>query len=156
MIILEFLKSYIHILVSVIVGLVILYIRTLIVEKAKNRVLRKENKTLTEESEKIKSKYNKEIENIKKEYQLEIEKRKYQYESKKEQYIKFFRKIDDFNGKLGVEMQKKMILFLEEFNRDYFHAVSRNNKEGETNATILLSKKIQELMFEASTELEAD
>lgn len=149
----DFLIPYIHILVYFIAGLLILYIRTLIVEKAKIRALRKKNRILTEESEEIKSKYNKEIEGIKKEHQLDIEKRKYQYESKKEQYISFFRKLDEFSASSTAEMQEKMMPILDEFNRNYLNAANRNNKKGETNATTVLSKKTQKLMFEANTEL---
>src|SRR5690606_289538 len=149
----DFLIPYIQWLVYFLAGLIILYLRTLITEKAKNRVLRKQNAKLTEETESIKSKFNKEIESIKKEYQLDIEKRKYQYESKKEQYIQFFRLLDSFSASSNVEMQKKMMPIIDEFNRNYLNAANRNDKKGETNATTVFSKKIQNLMFEANQEL---
>ncbi|MGB5989598.1 MAG: hypothetical protein WBG43_07655 [Marinifilaceae bacterium] len=148
----DFLIPYINILAYFFAGLLILYIRTLIVEKAKIRALRNKNKILIEESEEIKSKYNKEIEGIKKEHQLDIEKRKYQYESKKEHYINFFKLLDDFSASSTVEMQKKMMPILDEFNRNYFTAACNNNKEGETHATTVLSKKTQKLIFEGNTE----
>src|SRR5690606_4105526 len=149
----DFLIPYIQWLVYFLAGLIILYLRTLITEKAKNRVLRKQNAKLTEETESIKSKFNKEIESIKKEYQLDIEKRKYQYESKKEQYIQFFRLLDSFSASSNVEMQKKMMPIIDEFNRNYLNAANRNDKKGETNDTTVFSKKIQNLMYEANQEL---
>jgi hypothetical protein len=149
----DFLIPYIQYIVYVLIGLILLYFRTLVKERAKIRVLRKKNKLLTEETEEIKSKYNKEIEKIKKEHLLDIEKRKYQYESKKEQYINFFKLLDNFNTDSNVIAQEKMIPIIEEFNRNYLNAANRNNKRGETNATIVMSKKVQKLMFESNKEL---
>lgn len=149
----DFLIPYIQYIVYVLIGLILLYLRTLVKERAKIRVLRKKNKLLTEETEEIKSKYNKEIEIIKKEHLLDIEKRKYQYESKKEQYINFFKLLDNFNTDSNVIAQEKMIPIIEEFNRNYLNAANRNNKRGETNATTVMSKKVQKLMFESNKEL---
>ncbi len=149
----DFLIPYIHILIYFFSGLIILYIRTVIIEKAKIRALQNKNRILIEESEEIKSKYNKEIEGIKKEHQLDIEKRKYQYESKKEEHIKFFKLLDDFSANSIVDMQEKMMQVIDEFNRNYLNAESRNSKKEETNAMTVFSKKIQNLMFEASKEL---
>jgi hypothetical protein len=68
-------------------GLFVLYIKTYTTEKAKINALKKENKNLIEETERIK-----------KDFQLEVSKRKYQYESKKEQYVNFFRLLDQFTN----------------------------------------------------------
>lgn len=149
----EFLIPYIQWLVYFTIGLIVLYVRTFVKEKAKNKVLRLQNSKLVDETESIKSRYNKEIEAIKKEHQLDIEQRKYQYESKKEQYIQFFRLLDDFSSKANIEMQEKLLPIIDEFNRNYLNAASRNNKKGETKATTVFSKKIQELMFEANKDL---
>jgi len=46
-----------------------------------------------------------------------------------------------------------MIPIIEEFNRNYLNAANRNNKRGETNATTVMSKKVQKLMFESNKEL---
>ena len=46
-----------------------------------------------------------------------------------------------------------MIPIIEEFNRNYLNAANRNNKKGETNATTVMSKKVQKLMFESNKEL---
>lgn len=149
----EVLIPYIQWLVYFTIGLIVLYVRTFVKEKAKNKVLRLQNSKLVDETESIKSRYNKEIETIKKEHQLDIEQRKYQYESKKEQYIQFFRLLDDFSSKANIEMQEKLLPIIDEFNRNYLNAASRNNKKGETKATTVFSKKIQELMFEANKDL---
>jgi hypothetical protein len=42
---------------------------------------------------------------------------------------------------------------LDEFNRNYLHAASQNNKKAETNAVTVMSKKIQKLTFDASQDL---
>ena len=49
--------------------------------------------------QKITAEHAVELEKVKKDHALDVEKRKYQYESKKDQFIKFFRLIDEFNGK---------------------------------------------------------
>lgn len=150
---LDLLVPYVEWLVVFIIALIVLYIRTLVTEKAKNRVLRKRNAQLTEETESIKSKYTQEIEVIKKEHQLDIEKRKFQYESKKEQYVQFFRLLDDFSFKANEETHEKFLPILDEFNRNYLSASSRNNVKAQTMATTVFSKKCQKLMFDANKEL---
>jgi hypothetical protein len=42
---------------------------------------------------------------------------------------------------------------LDEFNRNFLHASSRNDKKAETNAITVMSKKIQKLTFEANESL---
>jgi len=148
----DFLIPYIHFLVYFLIGLVFLYVRTLIVEKAKIRALRKKNRILIEETEEIKSRFSKEIEEIRKEHRLDIEKRKYQYESKKEQYIQFFKLLDDFSADSNTKIQEQMLPIIDEFNRNYLNAASRNNKKGETNATTVFSEKIQKLILDANKE----
>lgn len=149
----DFLIPYIQYLVYLIIILLAIYIRALITERAKASVLRKQNKILIEEKEEIKSKYNKEIEGIKKEHQLDVEKRKYQYESKKEQYLNFFKLLDDFGSNSNLEMQKKMLPIINEFNRNYLKAASLNNKKEETKAITVFSEKIHKLSFKANSEI---
>lgn len=149
----DFLIPYIHIIVYSAFGLLILYIRTLIVEQAKVKTLLRKNRLLTEESEEIKSKFNKEIEEIKRDYQLDVEKRKYQYESKKEQYLNFFKVLDNFSSDSNSKMQEEMMPIIDEFNRNYLNAANQNNKKGETQATTVFSKKVQRLMMDANKEL---
>ena len=79
---LDFLKPYINYLVLTIIGLIAFYAKTYTQERAKRKALIRTNKRLIEETE-----------SIKKEHQLDISKRRYQYESKKEQYLKFYKLI---------------------------------------------------------------
>lgn len=139
---LKFLEPYISYIILSFFGLVILYIKTFTTEKAKIRALKGENKKLTEDSERIK-----------KDFQLEISKRKYQYESKKEQYINFFRLLDQFTSEANKSTQEKLLPILDEFNRNFLNASSRNDKKGESNAITVMSKKIQKLTFEANESL---
>lgn len=139
---LKLLEPYIaHILIAFF-ALIILYIKTFTAEKAKIKALKSENKNLTQETE-----------SIKKEFELEISKRKYQYESKKEQYINFFKLLDQFTSEANKSTQEKLLPILDEFNKNFLDASSRNDKKGENNATTVMSKKIQKLAFEANESL---
>lgn len=139
---LKFLEPYLIYMIFAFLGLLILYIKTYTTEKAKMEVLKSENKKLIEETERIK-----------KDFQLEISKRRYQYESKKEQYILFFKLLDQFTNEANKSTQEKLLPILDEFNRNFLNSSSRNNKKGENNATSVMSKKIQRLTFEANESL---
>lgn len=150
---LEFLEPYVAYIAFALVGLILLYIRTYLKERAKISALKSQNEKLINQSESIKSIYSKELEEIKKNHQLDLEKRKYQYESKQKQYIEFFKFLDHFSGDYNVDSQKKMLPILEEFNRNYMQAANTNNQKGITNASTVLSAKIQKVMSEANEEL---
>ncbi|WP_455627856.1 hypothetical protein [Parabacteroides chinchillae] len=139
---LKFLEPYLIYMIFAFLGLLILYIKTYTTEKAKMEVLKSENKKLIEETERIK-----------KDFQLEISKRRYQYESKKEQYILFFKLLDQFTNEANKSTQEKLLPILDEFNRNFLNYSSRNDKKGENNATSVMSKKIQRLTFEANESL---
>lgn len=139
---LKFLEPYLIYMIFAFLGLLILYIKTYTTEKAKMEVLKSENKKLIEETERIK-----------KDFQLEISKRRYQYESKKEQYILFFKLLDQFTNEANKSTQEKLLPILDEFNRNFLNSSSRNDKKGENNATSVMSKKIQSLTFEANESL---
>lgn len=139
---LKFLEPYLIYMIFAFLGLLILYIKTYTTEKAKMEVLKSENKKLIEETERIK-----------KDFQLEISKRRYQYESKKEQYILFFKLLDQFTNEANKSTQEKLLPILDEFNRNFLNSSSRNDKKGENNATSVMSKKIQRLTFEANENL---
>lgn len=102
---LKFLEPYLIYMIFAFLGLLILYIKTYTTEKAKMEVLKSENKKLIEETERIK-----------KDFQLEISKRRYQYESKKEQYILFFKLLDQFTNEANKSTQEKLLPILDEFN----------------------------------------
>ena len=139
---LKFLEPYLIYIVLTFGGLLVLYIKTYVTEKAKIKALKSENKKLVEETERIK-----------KDFQLEVSRRKYQYESKKEQYINFFKLLDQFTNEANKSTQEKLLPILDEFNRNFLNASNRNDKKGETNATTVMSKKMQQLMFDANESL---
>ena len=139
---LKFLEPYLIYMIFAFLGLLILYIKTYTTEKAKMEVLKSENKKLIEETERIE-----------KDFQLEMSKRRYQYESKKEQYILFFKLLDQFTNEANKSTQEKLLPILDEFNRNFLNSSSRNDKKGENNATSVMSKKIQRLTFEANESL---
>lgn len=147
------LEPYFIYIIGVLITLTIMFFKSYVQEKAKLKALKSENKGLITETEKIKSEYSRELEELRKEHQLNITKRKYQYESKKETYFKFFQLIDKFARENNVKNQENLMPILDEFNRNYLHAASQNNKKNETNAVTVFSKKIQKLTFDASQDL---
>jgi hypothetical protein len=149
----EKLQPYFIYIIAGLFGLVVIFLKTYTQEKAKLKALKSENSKLVSQTEKIKSEFTKELEELKKEHQLDISKRKYQYESKKETYFKFFQLIDQFTRDNNVKNQENLMPILDEFNRNYLHAASQNNKKAETNAVTVMSKKIQKLTFDASQDL---
>lgn len=136
-----------------ILGLFIIALKSYFTEKGKLKAQISENKKLVAQTEKIKSKFSKELEELKKEHQLDISKRRYQYESKKEQYIKFFKLLDEFSNENNFKTQENFLPILDEFNRNYLKAISLNKKKDETNAISVFSKKIQKLMFDSNQDL---
>jgi len=140
-------------IIAVILGLLFIAFKSYFSEKGKLKAQLSENKRLIEKTEEIKSRYNRELEELKKEHQLEISRRKYQYESKKEQYIQFFKLLDEFSNKGNKEIQVKVLDILDEFNKNYTNASYKNSKKGEANAATVMSKKIQKLVFDANQDL---
>jgi len=138
----EFLKPYITYLVFAIIGLIGLYIKTYFQERAKRKALIQTNKRLMEETE-----------TIKKEHQLDISKRRYQYESKKEQYLGFFKLLDKFTNEATLKNQSEMMPILDEFNKNYLNAATQGNKKKENLAVTVMSKKIQRLTSDSYAEL---
>tara|TARA_B100001146_G_scaffold217200_1_gene221528 strand:+ start:496 stop:1188 length:693 start_codon:yes stop_codon:yes gene_type:complete len=138
----QFLKPYVIYLFFGFVGVLILYIRSFVQESAKINALKQKNKELVQETE-----------SIKKEHQLDISKRKYQYESKKEQYINFFKLLDNFTNEATLRNQSELIPILEEFNKNYLSAATLGNKQKENIAVTVMSKKIQKLTFDSYSEL---
>jgi len=138
----EFLKPYVSYLVLAFIGLLALYLKTYIQERAKRKALIQTNKKLQEETEAIK-----------KDHQLDISKRRYQYESKKEQYLAFFKLLDKFTNEATLKNQSELMPILDEFNKNYMSAASQGNKKRENTAITVLTKKIQKLTFDSYAEL---
>ncbi|PHS04546.1 MAG: hypothetical protein COA88_13445 [Kordia sp.] len=139
---LKFLEPYLIYILFGSISLLILYVRTFIQESAKISALKKRNKELIEETE-----------SIKKEHQLDISKRKYQYESKKEQYLNFFKLIDSFTSEANISMQEKLIPILNRFSEDYLDASTNNNKNGENKAITEMSNQMRKISFDSIAEL---
>jgi len=139
---LNFLEPYLIYIIIGFIGILILYIRSYTQESAKISALKRRNKELVEETE-----------SIKKEHQLDIERRKYQYESKKEQYLEFFKLIDKFTREANKSTQEQLLPILDEFNKNFLNAASQNNKKNENKAVTVMSKKIQKLMFDTNEDL---
>lgn len=146
---LELLIPYFNYIISGFIVLTVLYITTYIKEKAKSNALKKKNQELVDRQ----ANHQRELEELKKEHQLDVTRRKYQYESKREQYTAFFKHLDAYQAKGYLEAQEKFMPAIEEFNRNYQMAASKGNKNGETKAATVLSKKTQALMLEANKEL---
>jgi len=138
----EYLKPYVLYLFFGFIGFLILYVRSFIQESAKINALKRKNKELVEETELIK-----------KEHQLDISKRRYQYESKKEQYLSFFKLLENFTNEATLKNQSELMPILDEFNKNYFNAVTQGNKKKENMAVTVMSKKIQKLSFDSYAEL---
>jgi len=139
---LEFLIPYLNYLVLALIGLLVLYVKTYFQERAKRSALSATNKKLVEETE-----------SIKKEHQLDLSKRRYQYESKKEQYLGFFKLLDKFTNEATLKSQAELIPIIDEFNKNYLNASSQGNKKKENIAVTVMSKKIQKLTFASNEEL---
>ena len=139
---LKFLEPYLTYIVFGFISLLILYVRSFIQESGKISALRKRNKELVEETE-----------SIKKEHQLDISKRKYQYESKKEQYLKFYRLIDSFTSEANISMQEKLIPILNTFYADFLNASTLNIDGAENKAITEMSSKMQKISFDSIAEL---
>lgn len=138
----EFLEPYLVYLLIGFVIILVLYVRSFVVESGKIAALKRRNKELVEETE-----------SIKKEHQLDISKRKYQYESKKDQYLNFYKIIDSFTTEANKKMKDKLIPILDKFYKDYLNAAEKSDKKGENNAVSVMSKRMQQITFDSYEEL---
>lgn len=138
----DFLKPYIQYIVLAFIGLIGLYINTYIQEKAKRKVLIQTNKKLIEETE-----------SIKKEHQLDISKRRYQYESKKEQYLQFYRLIDSFTSEANLKVQEKLVPVLNTFYADFLNTFTDGDKRGQNKAITKMSDEMQKISLDSAAEL---
>ncbi|WP_312392777.1 hypothetical protein [Chryseobacterium sp.] len=128
-------------------GSLIATIGVYINEKSKQRTLKKDNKKLVEETEKIKAEFTSKLEELKKDHQLEISRRKYQYEGKKDSYVSFFKMLDTFTADQNIKSQDKLKNLIHEFNRNFGDSVSSQKK-----ASLVFSKKINTLTIKSYEE----
>lgn len=120
------------------------------IEQAKHRRLKKDNKRLVEETEKIKANFNIQLEELKKDHELDISKRKYQYESKKASYVSFFKKLDQLNSEIGLKSAVKMQEMTQKFTESCLNSKSdeeynRGIKEYQLSTQSILSESHQDI-----------
>lgn len=125
------------------VGLIILYVRTLISERAKNKMLKKYQAEL----EQTKFEHLKELEKLKSEHDLDIAKRKHQYESKHNVYVKFFNYLDESAFKTK-EYFDKSTAINEKFLKNFLNATSMKNEKMKTNVITVFQKELMNFIME--------
>ena len=126
-------------LILLIISMSFFYLKTYLGQKAKNKALSNDKLNLT-----------KQIEYLKKEHELEIAKRKYQYESKKEQYINFFKMLDSFSGKQSIKIIENITPIINDFYSNFLSAT--DNPKEQDKVYSLFMERIQSLMYENNTE----
>lgn len=123
--------------ISLLIGFLFGYLTSYIKEKGKNRATIEDTKLLTEEKEKVTSKFD-----------LENSKRKYKYEYKSNLYIKYFNLLDELNTKSNEEAQTEFFPAISKFNTEFLSA--RNDPEKEMEATTEFSVSIQKIIAKAN------
>lgn len=149
----DIIKVYALEIIGALSALLILFLNSFVQEKAKLKALKSENKSLVREAEQIKAEYSVQLEETKKQHQLEISKRKYRYEDKREQYIKFFKLLDEFTTEQNDKILGEFLEILTEFEKNYLKASYQNKKKYEITATTIMSKKTKEILFAANQSL---
>lgn len=127
-------------LISLLGGFLMGYITSYIKEKGKNKALIQDLERITEEKERVSSKYH-----------LDISKRKYKYEDKRNQYFKYFNLLDSFTADSQKIAQENFMPALQKFNDKFLRA--NNNKKIELKATADFANSINEIMMKANESL---
>lgn len=123
--------------ISLLTGFLFGYITSYVKEKGKNRATIEDTKLLTEEKEKVTSKFD-----------LENSKRKYKYEYKSNLYIKYFNLLDELNAKSNEEAHAEFLPAISKFNASFLS--SQNDPEKEMEATTEFSESILRIMAKAN------
>lgn len=124
------------ILVSYLMGYLTLYFK----ERVKNRAYLHDLKRLENEKQLIS-----------KEYELEIAKRKYKYESKRHQYEKYFKLIDEMTAKSIDQIKDDLLPIISDYTKGYLGA--HGNEEQITMALVNFSSGINKLMIDTNSNL---
>ncbi|MCB9425622.1 MAG: hypothetical protein H6584_01135 [Flavobacteriales bacterium] len=127
-------------LIGVVSGFIMGYFTSYFKEKGRNKALIQDLKEITEEKEKVTSKF-----------QLDISKRKYKYEDKREQYFKYFNLLDSFTSDNQKIAQESFIPALNKFNEMFLGA--NGNKTIEMKATSDFATAVNNLMFKSNESL---
>jgi hypothetical protein len=104
-------------IVSLLAGYATGYTTSYFKEKGKNKALLEDIKVLTEEKEKITSKY-----------ELDVSKRKYKYEDKRNIYFKYFNLLDELNTDGLRISQEETMPAINKFTNDYLNANGNQKK----------------------------
>lgn len=112
-----------------------------------------ENASMVRQTEAIRASYAKDLEGIKRDHQIEIADRKHQYETRKEQYMQFYKLIDKWSSSWAIDARDVYGPILDKFMKDFMQASSTNNHKAQTAATTTLSGKMRVLMSEGTREL---
>ncbi|EKT4520120.1 conserved hypothetical protein [Flavobacterium psychrophilum] len=125
-----------EIFLSIIVGFVLGYFTSYANEKGKNKAVIEDTQQITEEREKVTSKYN-----------LDSTKRKIQYETKSNSYMKYFNLLDELSQNGNLEAQEEFLPILAKFNSDYIP--NAENVEKASKAAADFSNSMQKIMFKS-------
>lgn len=126
--------------ISLLGGFLMGYLTSYIKEKGKNKALIQDLERITEEQERVSSKY-----------QLDISKRKYKYEDKREQYFKYFNLLDSFTTDSQKIAQENFMPALHKFNEKFLGA--NENKKLELKAASDFANSINVIMMNANESL---
>ncbi len=126
--------------ISLLGGFLMGYLTSYIKEKGKNKALIQDLERMTEEKEKVSSKY-----------QLDISKRKYKYEDKRNQYFKYFNLLDSFTADSQKIAQENFMPAMHKFNDKFLRA--NGNKKIELKATADFANSINQIMMKANESL---
>ncbi|RRA89281.1 hypothetical protein [Paenimyroides viscosum] len=125
-----------EIILSLIGGFLMGYFTSYFNEKGKNKAIIEDTSQITEEKEKVTSKYG-----------LETTKRKIQYETKSNAYMKYFTLLDEQSQIGNIEAQQEFLPVLTKFNTEYLSNIGDIEKE--LKAVSEFSNSIQTIMIKS-------
>lgn len=137
-------------------GALAIYLTAYLKVKGKNKALIEDINKLEDEKQKVIAKYRADTENIKKQHTLDIEKRKFQYEAKLAQFTKYFKLLDEFNGKCNSvfieKFQEAMTEFYTPYLADTDSEEDDRNIELQNQGNSKFIQDIQNVFFELNAE----
>nr|WP_067297645.1 LapA family protein [Marinobacterium profundum] len=141
--------EYIHLILVFLVGAFLAYLSAYSKAKGKNKALHEDIARLEEEKQAVIAKFQAETEELKKSHTLDIEKRKHQYSAKREQFVKFFSMLDDYNSSCHVISMEKFPPIL----NDFLGAYMNGTEEDQAKANLIFSNRMNKLFTELNQEL---
>lgn len=110
-------------IIGTLIGFILGFAASYFVQKGKNRAIKEDIHGITFEKESVSSSFT-----------LDIEKRKYQYKSKKEQYLKYFNLLDEFNSEANVTGFKTILPIIQNFTSEFLKSTGNKKRELEIAA----------------------